>query len=514
MDVLQFPIFSILLVSFIFFTFMVLKVWKRFEPNESTSNRAPGPWKLPIIGNLHQLVGSDPPHHILRDLAKKNGPLMHLQLGEVHILVVSSAEYAEEVMKTHDVVFASRPQINSLRVITYGYKTMSFSPYGGYWRQLRKICAQELLSAKRVQSYRSIREQETSKLIQRIFSEAGTSINLTKKVYSSICTLTSRLAFSDESKYQEEFISAMKDAIKITSGFNIGDLFPSMKFLQLICGASSKIEKLHKQSNRIIGSILDEHKKKRNTRKCEGKCEENEDLVDVLLKYQEKGDHEFPLSMDEIKAVIGDIYVGGTETSATTVDWAMAEMIKNPRVMEKAQAEVRQVFDTRGRVDETGIPELKYLKLVIKETLRLHPTTPLLVPRENSENCKINGYVIPAKTRVIVNAWAIGRDPKYWPHEPETFYPERFLDNPIDYKGTNFKYIPFGAGRRMCPGMTFGLANVELPLSQFLYYFDWKLSDGLIPEDLNMAEEFAATVSRKEDLFLIPSPRRPPPAIN
>ncbi|KAF5741600.1 hypothetical protein HS088_TW10G00604 [Tripterygium wilfordii] len=219
------------------------------------------------------------------------------------------------------------------------------------------------------------------------------------------------------------------------------------------------MEKLHKQLDRIVGSILDEHQK-RSTRRCE----ENEDLVDVLLKYQEQGDHEFPLSMDDIKAVIGDMYAGGTDTSATTVDWAMAEMIKNPRVMEKAQAEVRQVFDARERVDETGIPELKYLKLVIKETLRLHPPAPLLVPRENSEKGKINGYVIPAKTRVIVNAWAIGRDSKYWPHEPEMFYPERFPENPIDYKGTNFEYIPFGAGRRICPGMTFGLANVELPL--------------------------------------------------
>ncbi|XP_038688574.1 cytochrome P450 71D9-like [Tripterygium wilfordii] len=488
---------------------MVLKVWKIFESNESTSNRPPGLWKLPIIGNLHQLVSSDPPHRTLRDLAKKHGPLMHLQLGELHTLVVSSAEYAEEVMKTHDVLFASRPQIHNIRVMSYGYKNISFSPYGRYWRQLRKICAQELLSVKRVQSYRSIREQEMSKLIQRIFSEAETPINMTKKIYSSTSNLTSRLAFSDKSKYQEEFVSAMKESLEISSGFSIVDFFPSVKFLQLISGRSSEIEKLHKQLDRIVGSIIEEHQK-HNTRRCE----ENEDLVDVLLKYQEQGDPEYPLTMDEIKAVIGDIYTGGTDTSSTTVDWAMAEMIKNPRVMEKAQAEVRQVFDTRGCVDETGIPELKYLKLVIKETLRLHPAAPLLIPRENSEKCMINEYVIPAKTRVIVNAWAIGRDPKYWTHEPETFYPERFLDNPIDYKGTNFEFIPFGAGRRMCPGMTFGLANVELPLSQFLYYFDWKLSDGLMPEDLNMAEHYAVTIGRSEDLVLIPTPRRPPPAIN
>nr|UTK45966.1 cytochrome P450 71BE85 [Tripterygium wilfordii] len=508
MDLLQFPSVSILL-GFVFFMFMVLKVWKRFEANGSTSNLPPGPWKLPIIGNLHQLGGSDPPHRALGELAKKYGPLMFLQLGEIQTLVVSSAEYAEEVLKTHDTVFASRPQMHSLEIMSYDYKDITFSPSDGSWRRRRKICVQELLSAKRVQSFRSTREKELSKLIQWIFSQAGTSINLTTKIYSSTCTLSSRMAFSDECKYQEEFISILKDLLKIASGFNIEDMFPSMKFLHLISGASSKIEKLHKQLDRIVGSIIDEHINL-NTRKSEG----NEDLVDVLLKYHEQGDSEFSLSMEEIKAIICDIYLAGTETSSTTVDWTMAELIKNPRVMKKAQAEVRQVFDSRGSVDETGIPELKYLKLVIKETLRLHPPGPLLLPRENAKSCEINEYVIPAKTRVMVNGWAIGRDPKYWPKEPEKFYPERFIDNPIDYKGTNFEYIPFGAGRRMCPGMAFGLANVELPLSQFLYYFDWKLADGMVPENLNMAEAFAATVCRKDDLYLIPTPYCPSPAFN
>ena len=156
----------------------------------------------------------------------------------------------------------------------------------------------------------------------------------------------------------------------------------------------------------------------------------------------------------------------------------MAEMLKNPRVLKKAQAEVREIFKKRGKVDETCIDELKYLKAIIKEILRLHPAVPLLIPRESGQNCEVDGYHIPFKSKVIINAWAIGRDPKYWT-DPDKFYPERFIDSSIDFKGTNFEYIPFGAGRRICPGINYGMANVELALALLLYHFDWKLPNGM-----------------------------------
>ncbi|KAL5735626.1 hypothetical protein ACOSQ2_030414 [Xanthoceras sorbifolium] len=186
----------------------------------------------------------------------------------------------------------------------------------------------------------------------------------------------------------------------------------------------------------------------------------------------------------------------------------MSEMLKNPWVMKKAQSEVRRVFDGKGKVDESSIHELKFLKAVVQETLRLHPSAPLLVPRANTESCHINGYEIPAKTRIVVNAWVIGRDPKYWT-EPEKFNPERFLDSPIDYKGTNFTYIPFGAGRRICPGIQFAIPNIELPLAQMLYHFNWKLPNGMKEDDLDMTEIFGVTVKRKNDLMLIPTPYHP-----
>ena len=182
----------------------------------------------------------------------------------------------------------------------------------------------------------------------------------------------------------------------------------------------------------------------------------------------------------------------------------MSELVRDQRVMKKAQNEVREIFNMKGNVEENCINELAYLKSVVKETLRLHPPGPLLLPRECGQACEIDGYHIPIKSKVIVNAWAIGRDPKYWT-EPERFYPERFIGSSIDYKGNNFEYIPFGSGRRICPGSTFGLINVELELALMLYHFDWKLPNGMKGEDLDMTEQFGATVKRKDDLYLIPT---------
>ena len=200
-----------------------------------------------------------------------------------------------------------------------------------------------------------------------------------------------------------------------------------------------------------------------------------------------------------------DVFGAGSETSSTAVEWAMSEMLRNPRIMERAQAEVRAAFGEEGNVSERRIHELKYLNAVIKETLRLHPPAPLLVPRECSEECVIDGYRIPAKAKVIVNGWAIARDSRHW-KDPEKFEPERFLDSEIDFKGRDFEYIPFGAGRRIFPGIAFAIPSIELPLAQLLFHFNWELGGGLKPEELDMEETMGLTVRRKNDLYLIPVP--------
>ncbi|XP_027341971.1 cytochrome P450 71D11-like [Abrus precatorius] len=495
------------LTSFILFMIVALKIGRNLKKTEVTLKTPPGPWKLPIIGSIPHLVTSTP-HRKLRDLAKIYGPLMHLQLGEIFTIIVSSPEYAKEVMKTHDIIFASRPTILASDILSYESTNIAFAPYGNYWRQLRKICTVELFTQKRVNSFKPIREEELTNLIKMIYSHNGSPINLTEAVLLSIYNIISRAAFGMKCKDQEEFILLVKEGVTVAAGFKIGDLFPSSKWIQRVTGLRPKLERLHRQIDRILEDIIVQHKVG-NSKSKEGQGEAEEDLVDVLLKFQD-GNQDIWLTDNNVKAIILDIFGAGGETAATTINWAMAEMVRDPRVMKKAQVEVREAFNMKGMVDEVLIDELKYLKSVVKETLRLHPPAPLLIPRENGQACEIHGYHIPIKSKIFVNAWAIGRDPNYW-SEPERFYPERFIDSPIDYKGNNFEYIPFGAGRRICPGSTFGLINVELALAFLLYHFDWKLPNGMESEELDMTEEFGVTVRRKDDLYLIPITSHPFP---
>ena len=292
-----------ILVTFLIFISMIIKTGKRYNTNHSTLNLPPGPWKLPIIGNMHHFVGSLP-HRALRDMAKKHGPLMHLQIGEVSTIVVSSPEFAEEVMKTHDVTFASRPSVLATEIMSYDSSSIVFAPYGNYWRQLRKICTLELLSAKRVQSYQPIREEELSTLINWIASKAGSTINLTEKIVSTAFGITSRAAFGKKCKDQEKFITILKQGMELGAGFNISDVFPSVKLLHMISGVRTKLEGLHKEADRIIGNIINEHKERKLTTKADEDAT-TEDLIDVLLKFNDHcGDNEFSLTTNNIKAVI------------------------------------------------------------------------------------------------------------------------------------------------------------------------------------------------------------------
>ncbi|WJX64892.1 hypothetical protein P8452_49619 [Trifolium repens] len=499
---LHIPFSTITFMASFLFILVLLKIVKRWKCNNSTINLPPGPWTLPFIGNMHQIISNSLPHHCLKDLAQKYGPLMHLKLGEVSYIIVSSPKMAKEIMKANDLIFCDRPNLLLSTILTYNATDIAFATYGEYWRQLRKICVIELLSAKRVQSFRYIREEEVSNLVKSIAASEGSVVNLTQKILATTYGITARIAFGKRNIHQEAFKLAIEEALILLGGVCIVDLYPSIKILRRMSRAKTKLEKATRDLDIILQDIIDDHKSNRR--------EENkdEDLVDVLLNIQQENYHsQHPLTDDNLKAVIQDLFTGGGETSPGAILWGMSEIVKNPKVMEEAQTEVRRVFDGKGFVDETELHQLIYLKSVIKETMRLHPTLPLLVPRESRERCQINGYEIPAKTRVMVNAWAIGRDPRYWV-EAESFKPERFVNSPIDFNGTDFEYIPFGAGRRICPGIAFALANIELPLAQLLYHFDWKLPDGVKNEELDMTESFGITVGRKHDLCLIPITRR------
>ncbi|KAL8462280.1 hypothetical protein ACS0TY_033360 [Phlomoides rotata] len=448
------------------------------------------------------------PHRVLHQLALKYGPLMHLQLGELSVVVVSTPDAAKQIMKTHDLNFATRPPILVAEIMSYNCTSISFGPYGDYWRQLRKICTLELLSAKRVQSFRWLREEVFLDLMRWIASMEGTPFNLTEKLYSSTYAFTTAAAIGKTTKEHHRLLPILKEGTELAGGFDIAEVYPSVRLFRLMSALRRKLTVLHREADKILEDIISEHKVANS---ADDQSSNQEDLVDVLLKYQDDGELEHPLTNDNIKSVILDMLAGGSETSSTTMDWAMAEMLKNPSILEKAQDEVRKVFESKGWVDESCIHELTYLKSVVNETLRLHPPLPLLLPRKCIQACEINGYQIPADTKIIVNAWAINRDSNHWIN-PDCFQPERFVDSTqVDFRGSHFEYIPFGAGRRICPGMSFGLANVELPLAMLLYHFDWKLCGGGKPEEMDMKEGFGVTATRVNDSCVVAVSTRPLP---
>jgi hypothetical protein len=207
------------------------------------------------------------------------------------------------------------------------------------------------------------------------------------------------------------------------------------------------------------------------------------------------------VTVPNYKTILQDIFSAGSETSSTVLVWAMSELAKNPRVMHKAQLEVRNIFKGQDKITEDDLIKLRYLQLVIKETLRLHAPVPLLLPRESRESCQVMGYDVPKGTKVFVNVWAIARDMKLW-HDAEEFRPERFESSSIDFRGNDFEFTPFGAGRRICPGITLGLANLELALASLLYHFDWDLPDGVRLEEFDTTEIFGITLRKKSMLWL------------
>ncbi|KAL5803899.1 hypothetical protein ACOSQ3_030699 [Xanthoceras sorbifolium] len=296
----QFPSFKILL-TFLIFIFMILRLLKKSKNYHSTLNLPPGPWKLPVIGNMHLLVGSLP-HCCLRDLAKKYGSLMHLQLGEVSHFVISCRETAKEVMKIHDLSFAQRPRYFSVGIATYNFNDIAFAPYGDYWRQIRKICTLELLSAKRVQSFRSIREEEVSILIRSLAVNVGLVMNFSTMILNSTNDITARAVFGRRCKDREAFLLAVQKMTVLVGGFSDSDVFPSVKLLEVLSGTRSKLLRQRQELDKIVQNIINENR----ARKAMGKNTEDEAdcLLDVLLDLQDQGDLELPLTRGNINAII------------------------------------------------------------------------------------------------------------------------------------------------------------------------------------------------------------------
>ncbi|KAF5782797.1 putative premnaspirodiene oxygenase [Helianthus annuus] len=330
-------------------------------------------------------------------------------------------------------------------------------------------------------------------------------VNLVERLFALNHNIIARVTFDEKFDDEMRFRMAIREGTALAAGFQIGDFFPSLAFVAKLTGMNKRMEECLSELSNIMDKKIQNRIDLRKVGKPQREC-----LVDLLLQLRDSGELDQPLTTDNIKSVLLDVFTGASENSSNIVEWAMAEMLRNPNVMKKAQTEIRLVIGEKANptIEETDLPKLNYMKMVVKETLRFHPPVPLLLPRESMESCVINGYEIPSKTRVLVNYWAIARDPSSW-KDPNVFNPERFMDENKDYRGHDFDYIPFGAGRRVCPGISLGMANTELSLASLLYHFDWELANGEKPQDLDMNETFGMTCYKTCGLRLVPSLRFP-----
>ncbi|GAB4858013.1 hypothetical protein Ancab_040536 [Ancistrocladus abbreviatus] len=493
-----------LLASLFCALLLLLLVLKFVVPSRNTkSNLPPSPTMLPIIGNLHQM--SKMPHLTFSRMAKKLGPIFFLQLGNIPTVVISSASLAKEVLKTQDHAFASRPKLLMAKRIIYDCLDIGFCPSSPNWRNLRRICIVELLSPRMVQAYEYVRKEEVSRLVQRVAASSPGTVNLSKMLsqYAKdvLCRVVLGRNYTAKGDFDRHRFPEMLEEMKELLGLlSIGEFFPSMEFLDILTGQRSRADKLFQNFDTFLNEVIDEHLDPERVKPKE------KDLLDVLLSIQKDGTSDIPLTMNNIKAVLMDMFVAGTDTTFITLDWAMTELLMNPSIMKKVQAEVRSILGERKLVSQSDLRQMHYLRAVVKETFRMHPAVPLLLPRESVDDATLNGYQIPAKTRVFVNAWAIGRDPQLW-EDPNTFSPDRFMDSDIDFKGLNFELIPFGAGRRVCPGLTFGLASIETGLAQLLHAFDWEFPPGVEAKDLDLNEVFGVTLEKSSDTIAVAKAR-------
>nr|QWK52213.1 cytochrome P450 71B12 [Isatis tinctoria] len=485
-----------IIVGFVFFACILIAKNTRKTEKEK-KNLPPGPPKLPMIGNLHQL-GSQP-HRSMFKLSKKYGSLMSLKFGSVDTVVASTPETVKDVLKTFDVDCCSRPYLTYPARITYNLNDLVFSPYNKYWREVRKMTVVELYTAKRVQSFRHVREEEVASFVDFIKQSASLEnpVNFSQKLMKLSGSVICRIGFGINlkgSKLENTYDQVIAQTFQVLGSFAAADYFPVIgKIIDRITGLHSKCEKVFEAIDSFFDQAIKHHLDDESVQ---------DDIIASLLKMErgETGLGEYQLTRNHTKGILLNILAAGIDTSAQTVTWVMTHLIANPRVLKKAQAEVREVIRNKDHITEEDIDRLEYLQMVIKETFRISPIVPLLVPREASKDVKIGGYDIPKKTWIHVNIWAVHMNPSVW-KDPEAFIPERFMDKEIDYKGLNFELLPFGSGRRVCPGMGMGMALVHLALINLLYRFDWKLPEGM---KVDIEESYGLVCSKKVPLQLIP----------
>ncbi|XP_076883285.1 strychnine-10-hydroxylase-like [Bidens hawaiensis] len=508
---------SILVVFIIAFLLQVFRGKKANIVKNPAAPQAKGAW--PVIGHLHLLGGSRIPQHVLGDMADKYGPIFTIKLGVHQALVVSSGAVAKECLTTNDKAFATRPKSKAIELIAFNYASFPFSPYGPYWRQARKIITLEALSQRRVEMLGHTRVSEIRESTKDIYEMWRTNkdsvgsdmikVDMQQWFGNLVINLLMRIVTGHRFHHSDEegvrFQNAVKKFFELLTTFVASDFLPFTNGLDL-GGYEKEMKKTGKEIDSIVDGWL--RRRKRERESISTQQEGDQLFMDVLISaLQDATEEDFPGYDHDtvIKATSLGIIVAGSDTSAVTLTWALSLLLNNPSALKAVQDEIDEHVGKDRLVEESDLKNLVYLDAVVKETMRLHPAGPLSIPRESMEDCIVSGYNIPKGTRLFVNIWKIHRDPNIWA-DPSEFRPERFLTShkDIDLKGKSFELLPFGSGRRMCPGIFFVLKVLPLTLANVIQQFEINKPSN---EPIDMTESPGQTGSKTTPLDVLLTPR-------
>ncbi|KAK7324495.1 hypothetical protein VNO77_28076 [Canavalia gladiata] len=435
----------------------------------------PGPSPLAIVGNIVEL--SKKPQQTLAKLAITHGPIMSLKLGQLTTIVISSIDVAKEVLQTHDLLFSNRTIPQATTVHNHNHFSLPFLPISPLWRDLRKICNTQLFSHKSLDATQELRHKKLQELLNDIHRSSliGEAVDIGSASFRTSINFLSNMFFSldfvNSVGETEEYKGIVDNLSRAIATPNLVDFFPLLNSVDpqgIRRRSTTYMSKLFI----IFDSLINKRLGLRDGT--------SDDMLDTLLNISQENGQK--MDNEKIKHLFLDLIVAGTDTTSYTLERAMIELIQNPNAMWKVKTELAETIGIGNPIMESDIPKLPYLQAIIKETLRLHPSAPLLLPRKAKIDVEIKGYIIPEGAQVLINEWAIGRDPHVWDN-PNSFSPERFLGSEIEVKGRYSHFTPFGGGRRICPGLPLAMRLLHLMLGSLINTFDWKLHNSTMNLD-------------------------------
>ncbi|XP_010479513.1 PREDICTED: cytochrome P450 705A20-like [Camelina sativa] len=478
---------------------------KSKDPQLQDCGLPPSPPSLPVIGHLHLLL-SVPCHKSFQKISSQYGPLLQLRAFHIPFVLVSSGSMAYEIFRTHDLNFVTRDRTVPImeKSILFGSFGFVSAPYGDYWRFMKKLLVTKLLGSHSLEQTRLIRGKELKTFCAMLFDKAAKNetvdvgIEMMKLTNNSICRMMMGRRCSEENGEAEQVRGLVTKSLSLVKKFLIASTVGRALKKLGISLFEKEIMEVSQRYDELLEKIIKEHEENPNKK-------EDRDMMDVLLEVCADDNAEFKITRNQIKALFVELFIGGTDTSAHTTQWIMAELINHPEILKRLREEIETVVGKTRLIQETDLLNLPYLQAVVKEGLRLHPHTPILV-RNATEGCKIGGFYIAQNTTMIINAYAVMRDPDSWEY-PDEFQPERFMVPPKrkedEREQLALNYIPFGSGRRGCPGTNLGYIFIGVAIGTMVQCFDWRINGDMV----NMEETGEMTLSMAHPLKCTPVAR-------